>query len=285
VGAVTVTTSLMVASYAIVNGNEAGSTSLQTLVSFTGSALLMILFLGIEARVRTPLLPLNLLRLRNLVVANIAGALWAAALFAWFFNSALYLRIILGYSPLLVGLVFLPANVITAAFSLGISSKLVIRLGVKLPLAAGLLLVAVGFVFFGRTPVNGRLVADVLPGILLIGLGGGMAFTPLLLAAMSGVAPRESGAASGMINTALTMGGALGLAILVSVAGARTKYMLASGADLMLSLNSGYHMASYIAAGFAFLAASLTVALLRSEAEVSRKDKTGIAVLISVSDD
>jgi hypothetical protein len=128
-------------------------------------------------------------------------------MFAWFFISALYLQLLLGYSPLKVGLAFLPANLIMGAFSLGLSAKLVMRFGIKRPLAAGLLLAAVGLVLFARAPVGGSFVGDVL-SMILLGCGAGMAFNPMLLAAMSEVAPEESGLASGVVNTAFMMGGA-----------------------------------------------------------------------------
>ncbi len=143
-GAVTVTASLMLAVYAIVNGNEAGWTSAQTIGLLAAAAALLALFLVIEARVRSPLVPLSLFRLRNVATANVVGVLWAAAMFAWFFLSALYLQLVLGFSPLRVGLAFLPANLIMAVFSLGLSAKLVMRFGIRLPLALGLLLAAAG---------------------------------------------------------------------------------------------------------------------------------------------
>src|ERR1700687_5094202 len=122
-------------------------------------------------------------------------------MFAWFFISALYMQLVLGYSPLQVGLAFLPANVIMAAFSLALSAKLVIRFGIRLPLAAGLLLAAAGLALFALSPVAGTFVAHVLPGMTLLGLGCGMALNPVLLAAMSDVAQSESGLASGIVNT------------------------------------------------------------------------------------
>jgi EmrB/QacA subfamily drug resistance transporter len=287
VGAVTVTTSLMLAVYAIVNGNEAGWTSTQTFVRFASAASLLGLFFVVEARAHTPLLPVGLFRLRNLAVANVAGALWAAALFAWLFYSALYLQVVLGFSPLQVGLAFLPANLIMAAFSLCLSARLVIRFGIKLPLAIGLLLAAAGLLLFGRAPVGGGLAVDVLPGMLLFGLGGGMASTPLLLAALSGVAPSESGVASGVVNTTLTMGGAFGLAILTSIAAARTKDLLASGTALPVALNSGYHVAFCIGAGLASASALLSTALLRTKMyspPIDHDESTATAV-VTASDD
>ncbi|MFA1589395.1 MFS transporter, partial [Achromobacter ruhlandii] len=213
-GALTVTASLMLAVYAVVNGNEAGWTSAQSLGLLGAAALLMALFLAIEARVAEPLMPLALFRLRNVATANVVGVLWAAGMFAWFFVSALYMQLVLGYDAMQVGLAFLPANLIMAAFSLGLSAKLVMRFGIRGPLATGLLMAALGLALFARAPVDGGFTADVLPGMLLLGLGAGIAFNPMLLAAMSDVEPSQSGLASGVVNTAFMMGGALGLAVL-----------------------------------------------------------------------
>ena len=267
-GAITVTVSLMLAVYAIVNGNEVGWTSAQTIGLLVAAAVLMALFLGIEARVRAPLMPLGLFRLRNVATANIVGVLWAAAMFAWFFISALYLQLVLDYRPLQVGLAFLPANLIMAAFSLGLSAKLVLRFGIRAPLAMGLLLAAAGLVLFTLSPVDGSFVVHVLPGMILLGLGAGMAFNPVLLAAMSDVAPSESGLASGMVNTSFMMGGALGLAVLASLAAARTESLLASGAESLVALNGGYHVAFAIGAVFAAAAALLGAVLLRAGLQV-----------------
>ena len=150
------------------------------------------------------------------------GVLWAASMFAWFFLSALYLQLVLGYSPLQVGLAFLPANVVMGILSVGVSAKLVMRFGIKPPLAAGLLLAGTGLALFARVPVDGNFAVDVLPAMLLLGIGAGIAFNPVLLAAMSDVAPEEAGLASGLVNTAFMMGGALGLAVLASLAASRT---------------------------------------------------------------
>jgi EmrB/QacA subfamily drug resistance transporter len=262
-GAVTVTASLMLAVYAIVNGNEAGWTSAQTLGLLAAAAALMAVFLGIEARVESPLMPLGLFRLRNVATANILGVLWAAAMFAWFFLSALYLQRVLGYSPLQVGMAFLPANLIMGAFSLGLSAKLVMRFGIRSPLAMGLLLSAVGLVLFARAPVDGTFAVDVLPSMILLGFGAGMAFNPMLLASMSDVEPSESGLASGVVNTSFMMGGALGLAILASLAASRTSSLVAIGNGPVAALNSGYHVAFVVGAAFAAVAAGLGAVLLR----------------------
>jgi MFS family permease len=263
-GAVTVTAALILAVYAIVNGNEAGWTSGRTLGLLGAAAALLTLFLGLEARVPSPLMPLGLFRLRNVATANVVGVLWAAAMFAWFFLSALYLQLVLGYSPLQVGLAFLPANVIMGAFSVGISAKLVMRFGFRAPLATGLLLAAVGLVLFARAPVDGSFAVDVLPSMILLGFGAGMAFNPVLLAAMSDVEPSESGLASGVVNTAFLMGGALGLAVLASLASSRTDTLLASGDTQAAALTGGYHLAFLVGAVFAAAAAAVGTVLLRA---------------------
>ncbi|MGK8225505.1 MFS transporter [Achromobacter xylosoxidans] len=263
-GALTVTASLMLAVYAVVNGNEAGWTSAQSLGLLGAAALLMALFLAIEARVAEPLMPLALFRLRNVATANMVGVLWAAGMFAWFFVSALYMQLVLGYDAMQVGLAFLPANLIMAAFSLGLSAKLVMRFGIRGPLATGLLMAALGLALFARAPVDGHFAADVLPGMLLLGLGAGIAFNPMLLAAMSDVEPGQSGLASGVVNTAFMMGGALGLAVLASLAAARTAALAGAGAAPVAALAGGYRMTFLAGAVIAAVAAALAAALVRS---------------------
>lgn len=265
-GAVSVTVALMLAVYAVVNGNQAGWTSAQTLGLLGTAGLLLAGFLAIEARVAHPLMPLSLFALRNVATANAAGVLWAAAMFAWFFISALYMQGVLGYTPMQVGLAFLPANLIMAAFSLGGSAKLVLRFGLRRPLAAGLLLAALGLALFARAPVAGSFLADVLPGMLLLGLGAGIALNPLLLAAMSDVDPGDAGLASGVVNTAFMMGGALGLAVLASLAAARSEALLAVEAAPAAALTGGYQLAFGIGAVFAAVAGLLGVLLLRPAA-------------------
>jgi hypothetical protein len=228
------------------------------------SLALMVAFLVIESVVKAPLMPLGLFRRRNIAVANTVGVLWAAAMFAWFFISALYLQLVLGYNAMQVGLAFLPANLIMAAFSLGLSARIVMRFGFRLPLAAGLLCAAVGLALFARAPLDGRFVLDVLPGMVLLGVGAGVAFNPLLLGAMSDARPEDSGLASGMVNTAFMMGGALGLAILASIAAARTDAVRAAGASAREALNGGYHLAFLCGALAAALAAVLGGALMRT---------------------
>jgi len=266
-GAVTVTAALMLAVYAIVNGNQTGWTAGQTLGLLAASVALLGVFLVIEARVASPLMPLGLFRLRNVATSNVVGVLWAAGMFAWFFLSALYLQLILGYSPLRVGLAYLPTNLIMAAFSLGLSAKLVMRYGVRIPLGIGLSLAGAGLVLFARAPVGGSYITDVLPSMVLLGFGAGMSFNPLLLAAMNDVDPSESGLASGVVNTAFMMGGALGLAVLTSVAASHTSDLRASGDAPLEALVGGYHVAFLLGAVFAFAAAAIGASVLRADVQ------------------
>jgi EmrB/QacA subfamily drug resistance transporter len=264
-GAVTVTASLMLATYAIVNGNENGWTSGQTLGVLAGAAALLAGFLVIEARISSPLMPLGLFRNRNVSTANVLGVLMAAGLFSYFFFSALYLQLVLEYSPLEVGLAYLPGTVLWGASSLLLSDRLVMRFGIKTPLLAGLGLMTVALVLLARTPVDGNWAIDILPATLAVGLGAGIAFNPLLLAAMSGVAQEQAGLASGVVNTAFMMGGAVGLAILASLADSRSASLEASGDGPLAALNSGYHLAFLVGAVFVVASALVGAALLRVE--------------------
>ncbi|GAB7523423.1 DHA2 family efflux MFS transporter permease subunit [Paraburkholderia sp. 2C] len=262
-GAIAVTASLMLAVYAIVNGNEAGWTSAHTLGLIGVAIVLLAVFLAIEARVQHPLMPLALFRMRNVSTANAIGVLWAAAMFAWFFISALYMQRVLGYAPFQVGLAFLPANLIMAVFSLGLSARIVMRFGIRRPIGVGLLLAALGLLLFARAPVAGQFVVDVLPGMMLLGIGAGVAFNPVLLAAMNDVEPSDSGLASGIVNTSFMMGGALGLAVLASLAAAQTGE-LGTTQDARAALTDGYHIAFLFGAIFAALAAAFGAFLLRT---------------------
>ena len=263
-GAVAITSALMLAVYAIVNGNEEGWTSATTLGVLAAAAALLVAFLAIELRVSSPLMPLGLFRNRNVSAANVVGVLMAAGMFAYFFLSALYLQLVLGYSPLEVGLAYLPGTIVWGAASLLLSDKLVIRFGIKPPLVTGLSLMAVALVLLARTPVDGSWAVDVLPATLAVGLGAGIAFNPILLAAMSGVAPEQAGLASGVVNTAFMMGGAVGLAALVSLADSRTETLLGSGDGQLVALNGGYHAAFLAGAGFTVAAAVVAAVLLRA---------------------
>ena len=261
-GAITVTGALMLAVYAIVNGNDNGWTSGKTLGLLGGAVALLAAFIVIEKRVAEPLVPFSVFCHRNVSVANTVGTLMAAGMFAYFFFSALYLQQVLGYTPLEVGLAYLPSTVVWGASSL-YSDKLVMRYGIKKPLGVGLGLMALGLLLFARVPVDGNVFIDVIPATLAIGLGGGIAFNPLLLAAMGDVKPEESGLASGIVNTAFMMGGALGLAILASLADFRTDSLLESGESTASALTGGFHAAFLLGAAFVVTAIAVGVALLR----------------------
>jgi EmrB/QacA subfamily drug resistance transporter len=265
-GAVTITASLILAVYAIVNGNQKGWTSAETLGVLGAAAVLFGVFLAVESHVRAPLVPLRLFKLRNLSTASGVGVLWSGAMFAWFFMTALYLQLVLGYSPLQIGLAFLPGNVIMGALSIGLSAKLVMRYGIRKPLTTGLLLASAGLLLLVRAPVDGTFVADVLPSMILLGLGAGMAFNPVLLAAMGDVDPAEAGLASGVVNTSFMMGGAVGLAVLASAAASRTSTLVAAGHSEIAALTGGYHLAFLLGAIFAAAAAIIGALLIRENA-------------------
>jgi EmrB/QacA subfamily drug resistance transporter len=261
-GALTVTAALMLAVYGIVR-------SAWWLLG--PSAALLALFCLIESRVAAPLVPLRLFRLRNVSTANVVGVLWSAAMFAWFFLAALYLQLVLDYSPLRVGLAFLPANLIMGAFSLGLSAKLVLRFGIRTPLAVGMTLVGIGLLLFARAPVGGSFLVDVLPAMTVLGFGVGLAFNPVLLAATSDVEQCESGLASGVVNTAFMLGGAVGLAVLAAIASHRT------GSDTSAAgLTSGYHVAFLVGALFTVAAAAISSLVLRERREAVPEPATAL---------
>ncbi len=191
--------------------------------------------------------------------------------------TALYLQFVLGYSPLKVGLAFLPSSLIMGAFSLGLSAKLVMRFGIKPPMVAGMLFMGAGLLLYARVPVDGSFLVDVLPSMILLGIGAGMTFNPVLLAAMSDVEPSEAGLASGVVNTSFMMGGAVGLAILASLAASRSDSKLASGDGSFVALNSGYHVAFLVGAVFIVAAAVVGAALLQVEAPQAHGSEEPVA--------
>lgn len=251
-GAVLITGALMLSVYGIVSERWA---------LIGASAVLVAVFVLWESRTAEPLVPLRLFRLRNLVVAQVVGVLWAAAMFAWFFLAALYLQQVLGYGALEVGLAFLPTSVVMAYCSLRVSDRLVMRFGIRPPLVTGLALAAASLALFSRAPVGGSFLGDVLPSMLLLGAGAGIAFNPVLLAAMGDVEPHEAGLASGVVNTSFMMGGALGLAALVSLSTWRTDALTASGSAPLEALNGGFQVA-FAAGAAAAAGAALAGGLL-----------------------
>lgn len=262
-GAVTATAALVIASYAISNGNLAGWGSAQTLTLFASTAMLLTIFVAIEQRVQVPLLPLQVIRRRSVIVANLAAALLAAAVLAWNVILGLYLQRVLHFNPLQVGVAFLPANLLIGVMSLSAAPRLVVCFGCRGPLVLGLLTTAAGLAVLARAPLEANVLVDVLPGMLLIGFGAGMAYNPLVLSAFGDVAPADTGAASGIMNTSFAIGGALGLTVLMAIASARTDEALVSGATAPLALVDGYQAALAISAAFAATAALIVRMFLR----------------------
>ena len=257
-GAVLLTGGLMLLVYAIVGAGEQGWGSAQTLGLGAASLALLAAFVSRQARVTTPLMPLRLFRSPNVTGANAVQALMVVGLYGMFFLGALYMQRILGYDPLEVGLAFLPTTLVMGAMSFSVSARLNLRYGPKATLIPAIAVVGVGLLLFARTPVNADYAVDILPSTLLLGLGAGLAFPSLMTLAMSGATPSDSGLASGLVNTSAQVGGALGLAVLATVASDRTESLRADGETVASALNSGFHLAYLI--GVAAIAAALVVA-------------------------
>jgi Na+/melibiose symporter-like transporter len=270
---VTITTAIFLAVYALVNSNAAGWISVQTLAPLAGAWLLLALFIFIETRAQIPLMPLGLLRARNVAVANAVGALWSAALIGWSVNSTLYLQRILGLSTLGAGLAFLPGMLITGVISFSISPMLIKRFGSRRSLVAGLILAATGLAMLAQAPFDASVVLDVLPAMVLVGIAAGVAQNAVLLSAMGGVSSsRDYGAASGLVSVFSSIGGALGLAALAAAAASRTEDWLASGADLRPALHAGYQLAFGLSAVLAAVAAMLSALFIRERADSRSSD-------------
>jgi EmrB/QacA subfamily drug resistance transporter len=262
-GALLITSSLMLGTYTILEVSEVGWLAAQTLILGAISLGLGAAFIGRQARIANPLMPLRLFRSRNVSGANALQALLVAGMFAMFFLGALYLQEILGYDPLQVGLAFLPATLVMGTLSLGFSERLIMRFGARRTLMPGLVMIAGGLLLFARTPVDGTFVADVLPPMLLIGVGIGTSFPALMTVAMSGATPQDSGLASGLVNTSAQVGGAIGLAILATLATGRTDDLLAEGVSNDAALNSGFHLAYLVGAGLVAIALAIAIVVLR----------------------
>lgn len=263
-GAFAITGSLLFAIYAIIGASDIGWLSAQTLGLALASIVLLAAFIAVESRIAHPLMPLHYFAKRSLAVSSVVGVLWSAAMFAWFFFAALYMQTILAYGPQAVGLAFLPANIVMAVFSIGLSAWMVARTGVRLPIGLGLGLAALGLVLFALAPLSGGFWLHIFPGMMLLGLGAGMAFNPVLLAAMGDIEPEESGLASGVVNTAFMMGGSLGLAILAAIAASATGSAISLGGSTEAGLLSGYHAAFFAGAVCAALAAAVGAIWLRT---------------------
>jgi EmrB/QacA subfamily drug resistance transporter len=264
-GAVLVTAALMLGVYTILEAGEYGWASLHTLGFGALSLALLGGFLIREARTAKPLIPLGIFRSRSVAGANIVQALMVAGLFGVFFLGSLYMERVLGYDALEIGLAFLPVALLIGALSLGFSARLNMRFGAKATLIPGLALLAAGLVIFTQAPVGGSYISDILPVMILLGIGAGLSFPSLMTLAMSGATERDSGLASGLVNTSLQVGGALGLAVLATLSTTRSDDLLASGEPAASALTSGYHLAFVIGAGLVIGAIAVALAMLGSE--------------------
>ena len=284
-GAVTVTAGLTLFVYTLVDANNAGWLSGQTLGLGAVALALIAAFVVIETRSKAPLVPFAIFRRRTITGTNIVALLVAMALFSMFFFVSLYMQLVLGYSPIEAGLAYLPLAV-GIIISAGVASGLVTRFGFKPILTSGLVLTAIGLVWFAQVEVGGSYVGDILFPSLIAAVGLGFAFVPMTIAAVSGVEPREAGLASGLINTSQQVGGALGLAILASIANSRTDALMtdAGGAAAALpnALTEGFQIAFLVGAGFAVLGAVLAATLIssrdsRAHAEAAQRGDVAVA--------
>jgi predicted MFS family arabinose efflux permease len=226
---------------------------------------LLAAFVARQARIATPLMPLRLFRSRNVSGANVVQGLLIAGMFAMFFLGALYLQRILGYDPLEVGLAFLPTTIVMGAMSFRVSAALNMRYGPKATLLPAMVAIAAGLALFARTPVDANYLTDVMPSLILMGLGAGLAFPSLMTLAMSGATPQDSGLASGLVNTSMQVGGAIGLAVLATLASEHTTARLADGESTAAALNAGYHLAYLIGAALVVVALGVAARVLRDE--------------------
>jgi predicted MFS family arabinose efflux permease len=269
-GAVLITAGLMLGVYTILGVDEHGWTSGQTLGQAAVAAALLAAFVVRQNHAASPLMPLRLFRSRNVAGANVVMALLVVGMFSSFFLGALYLQEILGYDPLQVGLAFLPTSLVMGAFSLGFTEKLFMRFGPKNTLVPALAFLGAALLLFARTPVDGHWIVDVLPVMVLLGVGAGAAFPALMALSMSGATPSDAGLASGLINTTVQVGGAIGLAVLATVSSERTDALLGDGVARNAALNSGYHVAYLVGAALVAVAFVVAVVVLRAPAPMAQ---------------
>jgi EmrB/QacA subfamily drug resistance transporter len=262
-GGVLITGALMLGVYTIVEARDYGWGSLHTLGLGAIAIGLLALFIWRQATAAHPLMPLRVFRSRNVWAANLVQMLMVAGMFGMFFLGALYLQRVLGFDPIEVGLAFLPVSLGIGVLSLGFSEKLIMRFGARATLLPGLVLIIAGLLLFARAPVDANYWVDILPTMLLLGVGAGVSFPALMTLAMSGVGPADSGLASGLVNTAQQVGGALGLAVLATLSTTRTDSLVSDGVSQASALTSGYHLAFIIGAGLVVVAISIAIPALR----------------------
>lgn len=264
-GGVLGTGGLMLGVYAIVGAGDHGWWTAHTLGLGGLAVALLAGFVARQATARSPLLPLRVLRSRNLTGANAVQALLVAGAFGFMFLSALYMQQVLGYEPAQVGLAILPAALVIGAVSLGLSARLTARFGARAVLLPGLAVNVSGLLLLRRVPVDGEYLVDLLPAIVLLAFGFGLAMPALTALAMSSATPSDSGLASGLFNTTQQVGGALGLAVLATLAASRTDALLAGGDARAAALTGGYQLAFTVAAGFVLTAVVVAAVVLRRD--------------------
>jgi predicted MFS family arabinose efflux permease len=276
VGAVLVTGGLVLLVYALLDAPQEGWSSTQTIVLGILSVVILAGFVAWERGRRAPLVPFSVFRLQTLRGANIVSVLVGMSLFSMFFFISLYMQQVLGYDALKAGLSYLPLAV-TIIISAGLASALVTRIGFKITLIAGMVLITGGLVWFAQVPPNGSYVSDLLGPMLLAAVGLGFAFVPVTIAAVTGIRPDQAGLASGLVNTSQQVGGALGLAILVAIANSTTSGQISDGVrDRAVALTEGFQDAFLVGAGFAAAGAILAALLIssrdaREHAEAARR--------------
>ncbi len=262
-GALLLVSALMLAVYTIVEASHYSWGSAHTLGFGALAVVLLGSFVVRQARAANPLMPLRVFRSRTVTVANLIQVLMVAGLFGMFFLGALYLQRVLRYDAVEVGLAFLPVALGIAALSLQLAARLMMRFGSRQTLIAGLTLMAAGLLLFRGAPVNANYLSDLLPVMVLLGVGAGLSFPSLMTLAMSAATPEDSGLASGLVNTTQQVGGALGLAVLATLSTTRSADLRAHGASTAVSLTSGYHLAFTIGAGMVIVATAIAVVFLR----------------------
>jgi len=276
VGALLVTTGLMLGVYTIVKAADHGWGSAHTLLVGAAAVVLLVGFVVRQRTAANPLLPLRILASRNVAGANVVQVLMVAGMFGMFFLGALYLERVLGYDPLQIGLGFLPVGVGIGALSLGASARINTRLGERPVLIGALVLIAVGLVLLTRAPIDANYFVDFFPSTVLMGVGAGLAFPAAMTLAMSDATKDDSGVASGLVNTTQQVGGALGLAVLATLATSHTNGLIARGEAAVEAMNSGYRLAFGVAAGLVAIAVVLAVTVLRQPRESAERELAAV---------
>jgi EmrB/QacA subfamily drug resistance transporter len=261
-GAVTVTGALLLLVYAISNAPQVGWSTTRTVALLAISAVLLIAFLVVESRVEAPLMPLRIFRLRTVAAANAVGLLLGGSFFGFIFIGTLYMQQVLGYSALQAGVAWLAASLTSVALA-GLSQMLVTRISPGPVMGVGMVLIAGGILWATQVPVHGHFWVSLAAPFVIAGAGTAFSFIPISIAGLAGVAEREAGLASGLLNTSQQLGGAIGVAIASTVAATHTKTLLGNGDTAQAALTGGFQWAIWVCGAIALLALPTTAILLR----------------------